>query len=119
RPERESVVVVVRQGAAASDGDEPRIADLGQDHRLVWLFFATAQRSASSCNGVDFIACDRGVTGDDGQIFDLSLGDQQSIERIAMVRRQGTGSQRMRELNIQNPKPEPSQEVRNISLSRK
>ena len=34
RPQREKVVVFVLEGAAAADGDEPRITDLGEDHLL-------------------------------------------------------------------------------------
>ena len=33
RPQREQVMIVVREAAAATHGDEPRVPDLGQDHR--------------------------------------------------------------------------------------
>jgi hypothetical protein len=34
RPHREKTMIVVLEGPAATDGDEPRIPDLGEDHRL-------------------------------------------------------------------------------------
>jgi hypothetical protein len=33
RPDREAVMIVVSEAAAATNGDEPGISDLGQDHR--------------------------------------------------------------------------------------
>ena len=49
-PDREQVMIVVAQGAAATDGDESRIADLGEDHaRQNWLM------NAHACGGFQLV----------------------------------------------------------------
>ena len=45
-PQREQVVVVVLEGAAATQGDEPRVADLGEDHSRT---FAATDEPRAGC----------------------------------------------------------------------
>ncbi len=61
RPQREKTVIVVLESPAATHGDEPRIPDLGEDHRLQALrpqltaFFTSATILASSA-AVNFVS---------------------------------------------------------------
>jgi hypothetical protein len=43
RPDREQVMVVVLEAAAATDRDEPRIPDLGEDHQSAQLAAVSAK----------------------------------------------------------------------------
>ncbi len=48
RPERQEVVVVIGQAATTTQGDEPRISDLGKDHRRSLRFsFKTSTTQTS------------------------------------------------------------------------
>jgi hypothetical protein len=42
-PDREEPMVVVKQCPAATHGDEPRIADLGEDHEVAELVPVTVR----------------------------------------------------------------------------
>ncbi len=45
RPHREEAVIVVPEGPAAADGDEPRIPDLEEDHQFAHLALVSAKGS--------------------------------------------------------------------------
>lgn len=47
RPHREQVMIVVLEAAAATNGDEPRIPDLGEDHQSGHLAPLSAKGSPS------------------------------------------------------------------------
>src|SRR5215475_585928 len=75
-----------------------RIADARVTRRNMWApnfasVFCLKQRDfGNSPDSVDAVLIKFRVAGDDGSVLQLGLGDQNSIERISVMRRQESGS---------------------------